>query len=115
MERTVIRNAIVLSMDPTIGEQLDADVLIDDEKIAAVQPNIGPVDGHEIDGKDMIVMPGFVDTHRQTGKAFCATPPPTGALLNISVAFAASWANSTRQTTCISRTISVRLRRWTRA
>src|ERR1700722_13684641 len=66
MERTVIRNAIVLSMDPTIGEHLDADVLIEGEKIAAVRPNIGPVDGREIDGKDMIVMPGFVDTHRHT-------------------------------------------------
>lgn len=44
MERTIIRNAIVLSMDPTIGEHLDADVLIEGEKIAAVQPNIGPVD-----------------------------------------------------------------------
>jgi 5-methylthioadenosine/S-adenosylhomocysteine deaminase len=66
MERTVIRNAIVLSMDPTIGEHLDADVLIEREKIAAVRPNIGPVDGREIDGKDMIVMPGFVDTHRHT-------------------------------------------------
>jgi 5-methylthioadenosine/S-adenosylhomocysteine deaminase len=66
MERTVVRNAIVLSMDPTIGEHLDADVLIEGEKIAAVRPNIGPVDGREIDGKDMIVMPGFVDTHRHT-------------------------------------------------
>ena len=66
IERTVIRNAIVLSMDPTIGEHLDADLLIDGEKIAAVRPNIGSVDGHEIDGKDMIVMPGFVDTHRHT-------------------------------------------------
>ena len=45
MERTVIRNAIVLSMDPTIGEHLDADVLIEGEKIAAARPNIGPVDG----------------------------------------------------------------------
>src|SRR5215475_2494921 len=66
MERTIIRNAIVLSMDPTIGEHLDADVLIEGEKIAAVRPNIGPVDGREIDGRDMIVMPGFVDTHRHT-------------------------------------------------
>lgn len=66
MERTVIRNAIVLSMDATIGEHLDADVLIEGEKIAAVRPNLGPVDGREIDGKDMIVMPGFVDTHRHT-------------------------------------------------
>ena len=66
MERTVIRNAAVLSMDPAVGEHLDADVLIEGEKIAAVRPNIGPVDGREIDGRDMIVLPGFVDTHRHT-------------------------------------------------
>ncbi|WP_431301076.1 amidohydrolase family protein [Tabrizicola sp. BL-A-41-H6] len=66
MARTVIRNAIVLSMDPKIGEHLCADVLIDGEKIAAVGPNLGPVDGIEIDGSSSIVMPGFVDTHRHT-------------------------------------------------
>lgn len=66
MVRTIIRNAIVLSMDPQIGEHLDADVLIDGTKIAAVGPNLGPVDGIEIDGRGSIVMPGFVDTHRHT-------------------------------------------------
>jgi cytosine/adenosine deaminase-related metal-dependent hydrolase len=66
MKRTVIRNAIVLPMDPAIGDLLDGDVLIDGPKIAAVQPNLGPVDAHEIDGRGMIVIPGFVDTHRHT-------------------------------------------------
>jgi 5-methylthioadenosine/S-adenosylhomocysteine deaminase len=66
MDRTIIRNAIVISMDPAIGEHLDADVLIDSAKIAAVAPNIGSVDAHEIDGRGAIVLPGFVDTHRHT-------------------------------------------------
>ncbi|MCW6511181.1 amidohydrolase family protein [Lichenifustis flavocetrariae] len=66
MDRTIIRNAIVLSMDSTIGEHLDCDVLIEGTKIVAVQPNLGPVDALEIDGRDSIVMPGFVDTHRHT-------------------------------------------------
>lgn len=66
MKRTVIRNAIVLSMDPDIGEHMDCDVLIEGTKIKAVQPNLGPVDGIEIDGRGFIVMPGFVDTHRHT-------------------------------------------------
>jgi 5-methylthioadenosine/S-adenosylhomocysteine deaminase len=66
MDRTVIRNAIVISMDPAIGEHLDADVLIDGAKIAAVAPNIGSVDAREIDGRGAIVLPGFVDTHRHT-------------------------------------------------
>jgi cytosine/adenosine deaminase-related metal-dependent hydrolase len=66
MDRTIIRNAIVLSMDKNIGEHLDADVLIEGTKIAAIGPNLGAVDAREIDGKGSIVLPGFVDTHRHT-------------------------------------------------
>jgi len=66
VNRTVIRNAIVISMDSTIGEHLDADVLIEGSKIAAVKPNLGPVDAREIDARGAIVLPGFVDTHRHT-------------------------------------------------
>jgi len=66
VNRTIIRNAIVISMDSAIGEHLDADVLIEGSKIAAVKPNLGPVDAREIDGRGAIVLPGFVDTHRHT-------------------------------------------------
>ena len=74
MDRTIIRNAIVISMDPAIGEHLNADVLIEGSKIAAVAPNLGAVDAREIDGSDMIVLPGFVDTYRTRGNTCCATP-----------------------------------------
>lgn len=66
MNRTVIRNAIVVTMDPAIGDLLDGDVLIEGEKIAAVGHDLGPLDAREIDGSGMIVIPGFVDTHRHT-------------------------------------------------
>ncbi|GAN78455.1 amidohydrolase family protein [Acidisphaera rubrifaciens] len=66
MRRTVIRNAMIVSMDAKIGDFHDADLLIDGEKIAEVRPNIGPVDAQEIDGRGMIVIPGFIDTHRHT-------------------------------------------------
>jgi len=66
MNRTIIRNAIVLSMDPGVGDHRDADVLIEGTRIAAVGPNLGSVDAHEIDGRNAIVLPGFVDTHRHT-------------------------------------------------
>jgi 5-methylthioadenosine/S-adenosylhomocysteine deaminase len=79
---TVIRNAIV--MEPKIGEHLDIDVLIDGEKIAAVRPNIAPVGGHEIDGKDMIVMPGFVDTHRHIWQSLLRNTANDWSLLNTS-------------------------------
>ena len=51
---------------PEDWEHLDGDVLIEGAKIAAVKPNLGPVDAREIDGNGMIVLPGFVDTHRHT-------------------------------------------------
>ncbi len=66
MKRTVIRNATVITVDPAIGDFLDADVLIEGSKIAAVRPNLGPVDAMEIAGRGMIVIPGFIDTHRHT-------------------------------------------------
>lgn len=66
MNRKIIRNAIVLSMDKNIGEHLDADVLIEGQKIAAVGPNLESADALEIEGNGFIVLPGFVDTHRHT-------------------------------------------------
>ena len=63
-ERRLIRNGIVLSLDPQIGEVNGCDVLIDRDRIVAVGRDLS-VDGAEvIDASDMIVMPGFVDTHR---------------------------------------------------
>jgi 5-methylthioadenosine/S-adenosylhomocysteine deaminase len=62
--RTVIRGGTVLSMDPAIGDFAWADVLIEGDRIVEVRPNLGPVDGEEIDASGMIVMPGFVDSHR---------------------------------------------------
>src|SRR5918995_2987645 len=62
--RTLIRGGTVVSMDPQIGE-LTGDILIEDDKIVAVEPNIS-ADGEVIDAADSIVIPGFVDTHRHT-------------------------------------------------
>jgi 5-methylthioadenosine/S-adenosylhomocysteine deaminase len=66
MERTVIRNATIVSVDPKVGDFQDADLLIDGTRIAEIRPNLGPVEAQEIDGRGMIVIPGFIDTHRHT-------------------------------------------------
>ncbi|HEY6688413.1 MAG TPA: amidohydrolase, partial [Propionibacteriaceae bacterium] len=65
--KTLIRGGTVVSMDPQIGD-LTADVLIEDDKIVAVEPNIS-ADAEVIDASDSIVIPGFVDTHRHTWEA----------------------------------------------
>lgn len=64
--KQVIRGARLWSQDPEIGELRSADVLIDGDRIAAVAPDLGPVDAEEISGADRILLPGFVDTHRHT-------------------------------------------------
>jgi len=54
----------VLSLDKSVGNFHRADVLIEGTKIAAVGPNLSAAEADLIDASDMIVMPGFVDTHR---------------------------------------------------
>jgi 5-methylthioadenosine/S-adenosylhomocysteine deaminase len=62
--RLLIKGGTVLSMDPTIGDLEKGDVLVKDGKIEAVAASI-PAQGAEVvDARGMIVMPGFIDTHR---------------------------------------------------
>jgi 5-methylthioadenosine/S-adenosylhomocysteine deaminase len=63
-DRLLIRGGTVLSMDPEIGELFGGDILIDGNKIAQVGPQLAAADAEVIDATGMIVMPGFVDTHR---------------------------------------------------
>src|SRR5918912_973101 len=65
-QRLLIRNGFVVSLDPTLGEIPNADVLVEDGKIVEVGPGLTASEAEEIDATGMIVMPGFVDTHRHT-------------------------------------------------
>jgi cytosine/adenosine deaminase-related metal-dependent hydrolase len=61
----VLRNGTVLTMDDGRRVLRGSDVLVQDERIAAVGPRLKVPDGAvEIDASDGIVMPGMVDTHR---------------------------------------------------
>jgi 5-methylthioadenosine/S-adenosylhomocysteine deaminase len=64
VQRLLIRNGFVVSMDPDIGEIAHGDLLVEDGKIAEVGKRIVVSEAEEIDAAGMIVMPGFVDTHR---------------------------------------------------
>ncbi len=63
-DKTLLKSGIVLTLDKKVGNFHQADVLIEGTKIAAVGPNLNAEGAEVIDASDMIVMPGFVDTHR---------------------------------------------------
>jgi 5-methylthioadenosine/S-adenosylhomocysteine deaminase len=65
-KKTIIRNAVVITMDDNIGTIPNACVLIDGDRISAVGKNIKDTEAEEVDATNMICMPGFVDTHRHT-------------------------------------------------
>jgi cytosine/adenosine deaminase-related metal-dependent hydrolase len=67
--RTLIRDACVITMDPALGTLDRADILIEGERIQAVEPNIGAEDCEVIDGTAMIAIPGLIDTHRHVWTA----------------------------------------------
>jgi cytosine/adenosine deaminase-related metal-dependent hydrolase len=62
--RKLIKGGTVLSLDPHVGDFSPGDVLIEGDKILAVGPNLSNGEVELIDGSGMIVMPGFVDSHR---------------------------------------------------
>jgi cytosine/adenosine deaminase-related metal-dependent hydrolase len=53
----------VVTVDEILGTLPRADVLVRDGRIAGVGPDLAAADAEVIDASDMIVMPGFVDTH----------------------------------------------------
>lgn len=64
-KQILLKGGTVLSLDPQIGTLPVGDVLIEGNKIVQVGKDIQPGAGTEvIDAARMIVMPGFVDTHR---------------------------------------------------
>jgi 5-methylthioadenosine/S-adenosylhomocysteine deaminase len=59
----LIRNGSVVTVDPALGTLPRADVLVRDGRIAGIEPDLAAAGAEVIDATDMIVMPGFVDTH----------------------------------------------------
>ncbi len=58
----LIRNGAVITVDQA-GVLPRADILVRDGRIEAVGPDLAAAGAETIDATDMIVMPGFVDTH----------------------------------------------------
>src|SRR3954465_8772045 len=66
MKRTLIKGPAIVSMDPAIGDLRAADVLIEDDRIAAVAPTIAADDAEVIDASHMLLLPGLINGHLHT-------------------------------------------------
>jgi cytosine/adenosine deaminase-related metal-dependent hydrolase len=70
MQRTLIRDATLITMDDRLGDFSAAGLLIEDERIAAVLPSGSGAQQFEdteiVDGRDYIVIPGLVNAHMHT-------------------------------------------------
>ncbi len=63
LEKKLIKNAFVVSVDSRIGNIDNCDILIEGAKIAEVRPGIEAPDATILDGSGMIASPGLVDAH----------------------------------------------------
>jgi 5-methylthioadenosine/S-adenosylhomocysteine deaminase len=78
-DKMLIRGGHVVSVDAAIGNLARGDVLIEDDKIVAVEPSI-EADAEVVDAEGFIVIPGFVDTHRHTWEAAIRGSAPNATL-----------------------------------
>src|SRR5499433_4333411 len=76
----LIKGGCVLTLDRAVGDFEQADVLVEGGKISAVRPNISAPNAEVIDASRMIVMPGFVDTHRHMWQGILRNVLPDGSL-----------------------------------
>jgi len=80
--RCLIRGGSVMSMDKSVGDFAQADVLIEGKKILAVGPNLTAGGASVIDARGKIVMPGFVDTHHHQFETVLRSFLADGVLIN---------------------------------
>jgi 5-methylthioadenosine/S-adenosylhomocysteine deaminase len=64
--RVLIKGGHVVTIDKTLGDLAGGDVLVEGSTIAAVGRNIDAADAEIVDASGMIVLPGFIDSHRHT-------------------------------------------------
>ena len=65
MNKILIKNAHLISMDDKIGDLLDTDILINDGTIERVEPSIS-TEAEIIDAKNYLICPGFINGHIHT-------------------------------------------------
>src|SRR6516225_6849610 len=79
-QKILIKGGNVVTMNDDKRDFAPGDILIDGDRIAAVDHKIDAADAFVIDAKGMIVIPGMIDTHRHTWQSTVPPSDPTGLL-----------------------------------
>jgi cytosine/adenosine deaminase-related metal-dependent hydrolase len=66
MNRILIKGATIVTMDEALGELASGDLLVEGDRIAAVQPAIDADAAEVVDGHGRILIPGLVNAHMHT-------------------------------------------------
>ncbi|MFP6868430.1 MAG: amidohydrolase family protein [Nitrospinota bacterium] len=66
MAKTLIKKASIISMDPVIGDIDSGDILIEDDFITAVGPEIDAPGAAVFGARNMIAIPGLINAHLHT-------------------------------------------------
>ena len=69
MSRVLLRGGCVLSLGVKTPNFPEADLLIEDGRVAEIGRGLRARDAEVVDATDGIIMPGFVDTHRHVWKS----------------------------------------------
>jgi cytosine/adenosine deaminase-related metal-dependent hydrolase len=66
MARTLIKAATIVTMDDKLGDFATGDILVENDRVAAVGPALAADGAEVVDGTGRIVIPGLVNAHMHT-------------------------------------------------
>ena len=66
MTKILIKGGQIISMDNKVGQLKKGDILVEGNKILAIETEINAPDTEVVDARKMIVMPGLIDSHIHT-------------------------------------------------
>jgi 5-methylthioadenosine/S-adenosylhomocysteine deaminase len=68
-KKFLVSGGCVLTLGVKTANFMQADVLIEDGRVAEIGPGLRARDAEQVEASDTIVMPGFVDTHRHSWRS----------------------------------------------
>jgi 5-methylthioadenosine/S-adenosylhomocysteine deaminase len=85
--RILFSGGCVLTLGERTPNYRQADVLVDDGKVAEIGHGLRARDAERVDATDTVVMPGFVDTHRHASRSLLRNLGSTGGAPTPAAAF----------------------------